>query len=101
MLYSDTYSPIDPDFYDLFDQLIQEKRSGKIFFFNPKKELDEAAGYIQAVLKEPDGQFLKTNNGSKVRLDKIITVFGKPGPAYDEYDSYANACLTCEDLGQF
>jgi hypothetical protein len=31
----------------------------------------------------------------KIRLDRIIVFNGKPGPAYDEYDSYALACLDC------
>jgi len=34
--------------------------------------------------------------GEQVRLDCIITINGKPGPAFDEYDSYANACLSCQ-----
>jgi hypothetical protein len=31
-----------------------------------------------------------------VRLDRIITINGKPGPAFDEYDNYANGCLSCK-----
>jgi hypothetical protein len=31
----------------------------------------------------------------RIRVDRIITVFGKPGAAFDEYDAYANACLSC------
>jgi hypothetical protein len=34
--------------------------------------------------------------GEQVRLDRIITINGKPGPAFDEYDNYANACLSCQ-----
>lgn len=101
MTYNDNYSPIDPDFYDIIDRLKQEKRSGKIFFFNPENKLDEIVGEILLVLKTPDGEYLKTCEGTSARLDKVITIYGKPGPAYDEYDRYANACLTCEDIGQF
>lgn len=101
MTYKDSYSPVDPDFDQIFERLMMEKRSGKIFYFNPKHELDEISGAIQRIVKQPDGEFLETKDLEKVRLDKIITMFGKPGPAYDEYDRYGNACLTCEDLGQF
>ena len=30
-----------------------------------------------------------------IRIDRIITLFGKPGAAYDEYDAFANACMDC------
>jgi hypothetical protein len=35
-------------------------------------------------------------NGDEVRTDRIIVYNGKPGPAYDEYDAYALAPLTCK-----
>ena len=41
------------------------------------------------------GLFIALNTGSKVRVDRIITLYGKPGAAYDEYDAYANACMDC------
>lgn len=101
MNYKDSYSPIDPDFYEIFGQLIEAQRTGKIFFFGPDDELQEASGMIQTIVKKDNGEFIQTDNKMLVRIDKIITIFGRPGPAYDAYDRYANACLTCEDLGQF
>lgn len=101
MNYQDTYSPIDPDFYDILDPLIKEHKSGKVFYFNPQQQLDEVSGTISAIKKTPEGAFLEINNECQVRLDKVITVFGKPGPAYDTYDRFGNVCLSCEDLGQF
>lgn len=35
------------------------------------------------------------DNNEHIRIDRIITLFGKPGAAYDEYDAFANACLNC------
>jgi hypothetical protein len=37
--------------------------------------------------------FIKPEN--QIRIDRIITLFGKVGAAYDEYDSFANQCLSC------
>ncbi|HEY1025902.1 MAG TPA: hypothetical protein VGE26_12100 [Sphingobacteriaceae bacterium] len=41
------------------------------------------------------GVFIHLDDNSRVRIDRIITLFGKPGAAYDEYDAYANGCLNC------
>jgi hypothetical protein len=41
-------------------------------------------------------QFLSFENGQKVRVDRVITINGIPGPAYDEYDGFALACLDCK-----
>ena len=43
-----------------------------------------------------EGVFLLFDKRDRVRLDRIIVINGIPGPAYDEYDSYALAPLTCQ-----
>lgn len=98
--YSDTYSPVDPEVYEIVDQLIAGSISGKIFYFNPKNEVDEVRGRISAIRKTNTGEFLEVNNSLEARLDKVITLFGKPGPAHAQYDRYANACLACEDIDE-
>ena len=60
----------------------------------------DASGSDGKVLKEGFEEYILLGE-HKIRLDKVITLFGQPGPAYGLYDSYANACLTCEDLDQF
>ncbi|HKG08696.1 MAG TPA: hypothetical protein VKB19_19660 [Pedobacter sp.] len=42
-----------------------------------------------------DGVFILLEPESKIRIDRIITIFGKPGAAYDEYDGYASSCMSC------
>ncbi len=101
MDYEDSYLPVDPDFMELIDSLIQRKSNGKIHYFNAKGELDDAYGEFLRVSKSQSGEHLVLSKDQYVRLDKIITVLGKPGPAYEEYDRYANACLNCSDEGQF
>ncbi len=36
------------------------------------------------------GMFITLVPAACVRIDRIITLFGKPAAAYDEYDGYAN-----------
>ena len=41
------------------------------------------------------GIFITLDTGSAIRIDRIITLYGKPGAAFDEYDAFANQCLSC------
>jgi hypothetical protein len=42
-----------------------------------------------------EGMFILLDSGTRIRIDRIITLFGKPGAAYDKYDAFANACMDC------
>ncbi len=90
------YLPIDPDFYEILDNLTTNHKELKIFYFLPDNEIGQANGKYKEIKKTEDGEFLTIKDGRRVRLDRIITINGKPGPAFDEYDSYANACLSCQ-----
>ena len=92
------YTPIDPDFFDLFQQEIK-KGSVKVIYFDANQfpHLKESNGKVTAIVsKQESGQFMVFENGNEVRLDRIIVYNGRPGPAYDEYDAYALAPLTCK-----
>lgn len=99
--YKDSYLQIDPDFLDVILAVQKSSKSGKVHFFNPQGKVDGATGHVVELLRLDDGQFIHLSDGGQIRLDKIITLYGRPGPAYENYDSFANACLACEDLGQF
>lgn len=90
----EAYMPVDPDFYDV----IKDNRGNyiKVFYFNPGNELRDAQGTCKGILKADQGEFLFTGKERLVRLDTIITLNGRPGPAFDKYDGYANACLSCQ-----
>lgn len=90
------YSPVYPYFYELIDSLKKENVVIKIHYFGAENELNEAKGLIKGVIiNEKHEEFLSLNSGDNVRLDRIITLNGRPSPAYAEYDSYALACLDC------
>lgn len=67
-----------------------------VHYFDSNGEVNDARGELEKILKiEKKGEFLQFRNNKQVRLDRIITINGRPGPAYDEYDSYALQCLEC------
>ncbi|MFY0650664.1 MAG: hypothetical protein JXQ96_01460 [Cyclobacteriaceae bacterium] len=99
--YPDPFMPIDPDYTEIIEAYISEEREGKVFYFDPEEKLNDTTGKVLRLEKTAQGVFLHISSGQSVRVDKIITLVGRPGPAYDAYDRYANACLSCEDLGQF
>jgi len=89
-----TYTPVDPDFYDTINELIDHSLT--VHYFNDQGEWDTAKGTLDQIKDNGgDGAFLLLNSKDEIRLDRIIALNGKPGPAYDEYDAYANACMEC------
>ena len=92
------YMPINSDYTDLLEEEMAKANSRVIYFsFSEEPQLDESNGKILKIEKIKDeGSFLLFNNGDKVRLDRIVVINGIPGPAYDEYDAYALATLTCK-----
>ncbi|HCX21631.1 MAG: hypothetical protein CMB80_34525 [Flammeovirgaceae bacterium] len=100
MEYQDKYLPVDLDFTDRVEKKCLERTFGKIHFYNFSEEIDQIEGVITKVTDEK-GIFLVIDHQQRIRLDKIITLHGTPGPAYAIYERHANVCLTCEDLDQF
>lgn len=92
----DKFMPIDPDYYGMFENEKSKKKHSKIQYFKSEKNPVQACGIIEGISKNiENAEFLNLTGAQKIRLDRIIAVNGKPGPAYDEYDGFANACLDC------
>jgi hypothetical protein len=101
-----SYTPVSYDYREVIEEEIKKKTSGKIFYFGDQVEILEAQGCVLRMTEKPGlGIFIELDSdGDDIRIDRIITLFGKPGAAYDEYDAYANACLACnygEGFGRF
>jgi len=91
-----SYTPVPYDFRETIEEAIAKQSSGKIFFWNEAQKVDELAGRIEKLEDlQGRGMFITLDSGSQVRIDRIITLFGKPGAAFDEYDAFANQCLSC------
>ncbi len=94
------YLPVDHDYFEIFDREMEKEEARVIYFaFSDEPELEELRGKIMKIreIKDEGGYYLFFENGDRVRLDRIVVINGIPGPAYDEYDSYALAPpLTCQ-----
>jgi hypothetical protein len=67
-----------------------------VHYFGDDNSLHSAHGKVKEIQSNSENEeFVKLDNGEQVRFDRIIVFGGKPGPAFDEYDSYALACLDC------
>jgi hypothetical protein len=93
---NNSYSPVPWEFREMIDEAMEADKNSVVHFFNLQDQVDSVQGKILKVEEmKGEGEFLVMEKGEKVRLDKIITLYGKPGPAYGKYDSFANACLDC------
>lgn len=90
------YTPVDPDYFDVVEQEIGKNKISTIYYFEKQNMVEEEKGKLKKI--ETVGDFEKYvvfNSGRRLRLDRVITINGIPGPAYDEYDRFALACLDC------
>ena len=89
------YLQVDLDFLEQIEKTISGNNSISVHYFKMGDELETVKGLAKKIVSGKKGEFIVFENGQKIRLDRIIVFNGKPGPAYDEYDSYALACLDC------
>lgn len=91
------YTPVEWVYREVIQEQIDKKTSGKVFFFGTGQEICEGQGIILELRElEKEGIYIFLDTDIAIRIDRIITVFGKPGAAYDEYDAYANTCSDCK-----
>jgi hypothetical protein len=91
-----SYTPVQYVHREVIEEEIVRQRNGKVFYFNQEGSVDCTEGTISAINEiEGKGLFITMSSGFQLRIDRIITLFGQPGAAYDEYDAYANACMEC------
>ncbi|MDM1296283.1 hypothetical protein HX021_18520 [Sphingobacterium sp. N143] len=91
-----TYLPVAWEYREIIEEEINKKNSGKIFYFEEDNKIGEAQGIISEMIEQKKkGVFIVMQDGLQIRIDRIITLFGKVGAAYDEYNAYADACMDC------
>jgi hypothetical protein len=91
-----TYTPVPYVYRETIDEEITKGARGKIFFYDDKGEVNSKEGQVTGT-KDIDGKglFISLDNSKLIRVDTIITLFGKPGAAYEAYDANANSCMDC------
>jgi hypothetical protein len=91
-----SYTPVQYIFREVIMEEVGKQSEGKIFFFDDNDIVDSTEGKLLKMEEvEHKGIFLYIEPKKRIRIDRIITLFGKPGAAFDEYDAYANQCLSC------
>ena len=91
-----SYLPVAWEYREVIEEEIEKGTQGKIFYFCAQEGICEAHG---SILRMEDvknkGLFVILDSEAMIRVDRIITLFGKPGAAYDEYDAYGSSCMDC------
>ena len=88
------YVPFDPDYFEKVEKAMNQPC--KVHYFNADGQVMDAKGSVIGVFSPDDfAHFVALDNDTAIRLDRIITLNGSPGPAYEEYDLFALQCLTC------
>ena len=91
-----SYSPVQYVYKEIIEEEIALCAKGQIFYFEGDQTVDSTTGSIVKMEEiNGEGLFIFLDTELTLRVDRIITLFGKPGAAYDEYEAYANACLSC------
>jgi hypothetical protein len=91
-----SFSPVQYVFREIIEEEIAKLTEGKVFFFDDNDKVDSFEGRVVKMVELPQlGIFICMIPERQIRIDRIITLFGKPGAAFDEYDNYANQCLSC------
>ena len=92
----ESYTPVPYEFRDVLDEKIRQGAMGKVFFWSHDDKVDEQEGRIVKVEERSgEGLFAYFDSNAALRIDRIITLFGKPGPGFEAYDAFANQCLSC------
>lgn len=92
----ESYTPVQYVFREIISEEITKGSIGKIFFFDENNKVDSCEGRLVQLEEVPNtGMFVSIEPTKQIRIDRIITLFGKPGAAFDEYENYANQCLSC------
>ena len=91
-----SYVPVQYVYREIIEEEIGKGTTGKIFYFNGDNVVDSIEGRV-IKLEEISGEglFITLEPVALLRIDRIITLFGKPGAAFDEYDAFSNQCLSC------
>jgi hypothetical protein len=91
-----SYSPVQYVYREIIEEEMEKQTEGKVFYFDDANQVNSFEGKVIALEDiAGKGLFIIMKPEERIRIDRIITLYGKPGAAFDEYDSYGNQCLSC------
>ncbi|BDD01611.1 hypothetical protein [Persicobacter psychrovividus] len=88
------YLPVPCDFYDLLTDTASLRQPVKVNYFVDDEALMDAQGLIGDIENKEGAEYLVIGEVS-IRLDHIVTINGKVGPAYGDYEAFSDACMSC------
>lgn len=95
-MHMQSYSPVPYEYREAIEEQKSIGTTGKIFYFNEEGKFDDASGVITNYEEiAGKGMFITIDNKISIRIDRIITLYGKPGAACDEYYAMGDKCLDC------
>ena len=75
------YTPVSCDFYDELEALATTRKTCDIIFINNESRSQVRAGIADLYTRDKV-EYLKTNAGLEIRLDKLVEVEGKIASNY-------------------
>jgi beta-glucosidase/6-phospho-beta-glucosidase/beta-galactosidase len=70
------YDPISIDFYQKLSVFIKRKQKVRIWYLNEKGLKQKSDTVITDILNEENAEWIKTENGLRIRADKILEAGG-------------------------
>ncbi|MGA7953753.1 MAG: hypothetical protein WCA07_09565 [Gloeobacterales cyanobacterium] len=80
----DEYVLVSCDFHDHLEEWSTLRQTCQITYRDANNDLIEVQGLIVDIYAADKADFLKLNNGTIIRLDKIVSVNGKQASSYSE-----------------
>jgi Rho-binding antiterminator len=74
----DAYIPVNCDFHDELEALATLRQECQIVYHNATNEVIEVCNRIVDVYAANKADFLKLKDGTEIRLDRIVSLNGKP-----------------------
>lgn len=90
-----SYSPVAWDYREVIENEKINGATGKVFYFCQEGICEDQGRILDLIEIDSKGLFIVLDNDHQIRIDLIITLFGKPGAAYDKYDAFSNSCMEC------
>ncbi|MFN2458206.1 MAG: hypothetical protein ABR502_08405 [Chitinophagaceae bacterium] len=76
------YKPVNCDFYDELEALATMNKTCDIKFKGDNEAISSLRGRIADLYTEEHVEYLKTDSGVEIRLDKLVEVDGKKSADY-------------------
>jgi len=73
----DAYVPVDCDFHDQLEALATLRKECQIVYQNASGELVKVQGLIVDIYAANKADFLKVDDGTEIRLDRIVSLNNK------------------------